>query len=29
VFPLAQTRDAYERLQRADQLGKIVIDLTS
>ncbi len=29
VFPLAQTRDAYERLQRAEQLGKIVIDLTS
>ncbi|PYP16277.1 MAG: hypothetical protein DMD54_10180 [Gemmatimonadetes bacterium] len=27
VFPLARTRDAYERLQRGEQLGKIAIEI--
>ena len=27
VFPLARARDAYERLKRAEQLGKIVVEI--
>jgi NADPH:quinone reductase-like Zn-dependent oxidoreductase len=27
VFPLARTREAYERLERAEQLGKIVVEI--
>jgi len=27
VFPLAQVRDAYQYLDRAEQLGKVVVDL--
>jgi NADPH:quinone reductase-like Zn-dependent oxidoreductase len=27
VYPLAQAREAYERLERAEQLGKIVVEI--
>jgi NADPH:quinone reductase-like Zn-dependent oxidoreductase len=27
VFPLARAREAYERLERGEQLGKIVIEI--
>ena len=27
VFPLARARDAYERLQKGEQLGKVVIEI--
>jgi NADPH:quinone reductase-like Zn-dependent oxidoreductase len=27
VFPLARAREAFERLERGEQLGKIVIEI--
>jgi zinc-binding alcohol dehydrogenase/oxidoreductase len=27
VFPLAQTRDAYVRLEKGEQLGKVAIEI--
>jgi NADPH:quinone reductase-like Zn-dependent oxidoreductase len=29
VFPLERVRDAYERLAKGQQLGKVVVEVTS
>jgi len=29
VFPIARAREAYERLQKGEQLGKVVVDVSS
>jgi NADPH:quinone reductase-like Zn-dependent oxidoreductase len=29
VFPLARVREAYERLRKGEQLGKVVVDVSS